>query len=198
MAPDPSPNSSDLDQVDVDTIVTSLQLEEIDRNLYRGHPPYWERGRLFGGVVAAQALAGTYGTIDGLHVHSLHSYFFDPGILKFPSSTPWTESEMGRASLRAGWSLHREARRSSIWRRRFTRSKKASTIKAKCPTFLAPRKLPVQPTMALARATSCPDIGNQRVFRSSFAVARTPSSGSPEPPAGRSGFVQTASSPTTQ
>ncbi|MDW3180178.1 MAG: acyl-CoA thioesterase II [Acidimicrobiia bacterium] len=67
------------DQRDVDAIVTSLDLEEIDRNLYRGHPPYWERGRLFGGIVAAQALAAAYGTIDGIHVHSLHSYFLRPG-----------------------------------------------------------------------------------------------------------------------
>lgn len=67
------------DQSDVDAIVTSLDLEEIDRNLYRGHPPYWERGRLFGGIVAAQALAAAYGTIDDIHVHSLHSYFLRPG-----------------------------------------------------------------------------------------------------------------------
>lgn len=67
------------DQNDVDAIVASLDLEEIDRNLYRGHPPYWENGRLFGGVVAAQALAAAYGTVEGIHVHSLHSYFLRPG-----------------------------------------------------------------------------------------------------------------------
>lgn len=74
--PDPE---APIDQRDVDAIVTSLDLEEIDRNLYRGHPPYWERGRLFGGIVAAQALAAAYGTIEGIHVHSLHSYFLRPG-----------------------------------------------------------------------------------------------------------------------
>lgn len=67
------------DQQDVDALVASLDLEEIDRNLYRGHPPYWERGRLFGGIVAAQALGAAYGTIDDIHVHSLHSYFLRPG-----------------------------------------------------------------------------------------------------------------------
>jgi acyl-CoA thioesterase-2 len=67
------------DQQDLDAIVTSLELEEIDRNLYRGHPPYWERGRLFGGIVAAQSLAAAYGTIEDIHVHSLHSYFLRPG-----------------------------------------------------------------------------------------------------------------------
>jgi acyl-CoA thioesterase-2 len=67
------------DQQDLDAIVTSLELEEIDRNLYRGHPPYWERRRLFGGIVAAQSLAAAYGTIEDIHVHSLHSYFLRPG-----------------------------------------------------------------------------------------------------------------------
>ena len=74
-----SDDQSSIDQRDVDAIVTSLDLELIDRNLYRGHPPYWESERLFGGIVAAQALAAAYGTIEGIHVHSLHSYFLRPG-----------------------------------------------------------------------------------------------------------------------
>ena len=73
------PESNDANQGDVDAVVASLDLEEIDKNLYRGHPPYWEAGRLFGGIVAAQALAAAYGTIEDIHVHSLHSYFLRPG-----------------------------------------------------------------------------------------------------------------------
>ena len=76
--------SMNADQQDVDAIVSSLDLEEIDRNLYRGHPPYWERGRLFGGIVAAQALSAAYGTIDDIHVHSMHSYFLRPGDPEIP------------------------------------------------------------------------------------------------------------------
>ncbi len=67
------------DQRDVDAIVQSLDLEVIDKNLFRGHTPYWEAGRLFGGMVAAQALAAAYGTVEELHVHSFHSYFLRPG-----------------------------------------------------------------------------------------------------------------------
>lgn len=74
-----SDDQSSIDQRDVDAIVTSLDLELIDRNLYRGHPPYWESERLFGGIVAAQALAAAYGTVEVKHVHSLHSYFLRPG-----------------------------------------------------------------------------------------------------------------------
>ena len=69
----------DLDQADVDAIMTSVELEFLDRNLFRGHPVYWERGRLFGGLVAAQALSAAYRTIEDIHVHSLHSYFLRPG-----------------------------------------------------------------------------------------------------------------------
>lgn len=51
----------------------------IDKNLFRGHPPYWEFGRLFGGIVAAQSLSAAYRTIEDIHVHSLHGYFLRPG-----------------------------------------------------------------------------------------------------------------------
>lgn len=64
---------------DLDAVVASLDLEELDLDLYRGYPPYWERGRLFGGLVAAQALSAAYRTVDEIHVHSLHSYFLRPG-----------------------------------------------------------------------------------------------------------------------
>ena len=67
------------DQADLDAVVESLDLEELDRNLYRGFAPYWEGRRLFGGLVAAQALAAAYRTIEDIHVHSLHSYFLRPG-----------------------------------------------------------------------------------------------------------------------
>jgi len=72
------------DQADVDALMASVELELIDRNLYRGHPVYWERGRLFGGLVAAQALSAAYGTIEDIHVHSLHSYFLRPGDPEIP------------------------------------------------------------------------------------------------------------------
>lgn len=72
------------DQADVDAIVASVELEKIDQNLYRGHSPYWEEFRLFGGIVAAQALSAAYGTIEGIHVHSLHSYFLRPGDPEIP------------------------------------------------------------------------------------------------------------------
>jgi acyl-CoA thioesterase-2 len=69
---------------DLDAVVASLQLEELDLNLYRATSPDWERGRLFGGTVAAQSLAAAYETVEDLHVHSLHSYFLRPGDPSIP------------------------------------------------------------------------------------------------------------------
>ena len=80
----PTMRRMDLDQADVDAIVESVDLELLDRNLYRGHPVYWERGRLFGGLVASQALSAAYQTIEDIHVHSLHSYFLRPGDPEIP------------------------------------------------------------------------------------------------------------------
>jgi acyl-CoA thioesterase II len=56
-----------------------LDLEEIDRNIYRGQNERGERQRLFGGQVAAQALVAAGRTVEGRAAHSLHGYFLRPG-----------------------------------------------------------------------------------------------------------------------
>lgn len=59
-----------------------LELEELDKLLYRAHNPerYSNRFRLFGGQVAAQALrAATLTVEDGRLPHSMHGYFLRPG-----------------------------------------------------------------------------------------------------------------------
>jgi len=56
-----------------------LDLEEIDRNIYRGKNERGERLRLFGGQVAAQALVAAGRTVQGRAAHSLHGYFLRPG-----------------------------------------------------------------------------------------------------------------------
>jgi acyl-CoA thioesterase-2 len=62
------------------TFVDLLDLEVIDRNLFRA-PNHGEGGyRLFGGQVASQALRAAATTVDPeQHVHSLHAYFLRPG-----------------------------------------------------------------------------------------------------------------------
>src|SRR5512134_1774776 len=61
-----------------------LDLEEIDRNIYRGRNERAQRERLFGGQVAAQALAAAGRTVEGRAAHSLHAYFLRPGDPRIP------------------------------------------------------------------------------------------------------------------
>jgi len=64
----------------VDGLVALLDLEEIERDIFRGSSPadHWQR--VFGGQVAGQALVAAGRTVDpARRVHSLHSYFIRPG-----------------------------------------------------------------------------------------------------------------------
>lgn len=57
-----------------------LNVERIDRDIYRGPAVESHLQRTFGGQVAAQALIAATRTIDGDYaVHSLHAYFVAPG-----------------------------------------------------------------------------------------------------------------------
>ena len=65
----------------LDDLVTLLDLEAIEVNIFRGRSPDENRQRVFGGQVAGQALVAATRTVDepGRHVHSLHAYFLRPG-----------------------------------------------------------------------------------------------------------------------
>lgn len=64
----------------VGDLLRILDLEEIDRDLFRGAPSPNDRGRAFGGNVAAQAVIAAIRSADpDYHLHSLHSYFLHPG-----------------------------------------------------------------------------------------------------------------------
>jgi len=61
-----------------------LDLEVIERNLFRGHSPRSEWQRVFGGQVIGQALSSAARTIEGRICHSLHAYFLRPGDPNIP------------------------------------------------------------------------------------------------------------------
>ena len=65
----------------LDDLVTLLDLEAIEVNIFRGRSPDENRQRVFGGQVAGQALVAATRSIDDPHrfVHSLHAYFLRPG-----------------------------------------------------------------------------------------------------------------------
>jgi len=61
-------------------LLSILDLERLEHNLYRGRSPQVGWQRVFGGQVIGQSLVAAQRTVaDGLHVHSLHCYFMRPG-----------------------------------------------------------------------------------------------------------------------
>lgn len=69
------------------TLAELLDLERLDRDLFRGQnePGARERYSLYGGQVAAQALAAAGATVsDDRLPHSFHGYFLRPGLVDLP------------------------------------------------------------------------------------------------------------------
>jgi acyl-CoA thioesterase II len=65
--------------VALDHLLERLDLEVLEANLFRGNSPNDGRKRIFGGLVAGQALEAAYRTVQGTTAHSLHSYFLRTG-----------------------------------------------------------------------------------------------------------------------
>lgn len=60
-------------------LLAVLDLERIERNIFRGRSPQVGWQRVFGGLVIAQALVAAARTVEGRAPHSLHGYFMLPG-----------------------------------------------------------------------------------------------------------------------
>lgn len=60
-------------------LLTILDLEKIEENIFRGRSPQVGWQRVFGGLVIAQALVASARTVEGRAPHSLHAYFLLPG-----------------------------------------------------------------------------------------------------------------------
>jgi acyl-CoA thioesterase-2 len=65
-------------------ILSILDLEKIEENLYRGTSPDVTWQRVFGGQVIGQALVAATRTVMDFQSHSLHAYFLRPGDPKVP------------------------------------------------------------------------------------------------------------------
>ena len=65
-------------------LVTLLDVEEIDTDLYRGARQPGGRGRVFGGQVIGQALQAAQRSVEGKAAHSLHAYFMRAGDEEHP------------------------------------------------------------------------------------------------------------------
>ena len=70
---------------DVQDLLTLLDLEPLEENIYRGRNRNIGTGRVFGGQVLAQALVAAQRTVDADRVaHSMHGYFILPGDMNAP------------------------------------------------------------------------------------------------------------------
>jgi acyl-CoA thioesterase-2 len=64
----------------LDGLVSLLDLERIEEDIFRGQSPEQSRARVFGGQVAGQALVAAGRTVPSdRRVHSLHAYFVRGG-----------------------------------------------------------------------------------------------------------------------
>ncbi len=63
----------------IETLLSILDLEPLERNLFRGRSPQVGWQRVFGGQVIGQALVAATRTVEGRAAHSLHAYFMRPG-----------------------------------------------------------------------------------------------------------------------
>lgn len=66
-------------------LLSILDLERLEHNLYRGRSPKHDWQRVFGGQTIAQALVAAQRTVEpDRHVHSLHGYFMRAGDTSVP------------------------------------------------------------------------------------------------------------------
>ena len=63
----------------LEDVVSLLDLEELEVNLFRGNSPQDQPQRVFGGQVLGQALVAAGRTVEIGAAHSLHAYFLRPG-----------------------------------------------------------------------------------------------------------------------
>ncbi|MEQ8698962.1 MAG: acyl-CoA thioesterase II [Bauldia litoralis] len=68
----------------VETLISILDLETLEHNLFRGRSPKVGWQRVFGGQVIGQALVAAARTVEGRAAHSLHCYFMRPGDPEVP------------------------------------------------------------------------------------------------------------------
>lgn len=63
----------------IEALLSILDLEPLEQNLFRGRSPQVGWQRVFGGQVIGQALVAAARTVEGRGAHSLHAYFMRPG-----------------------------------------------------------------------------------------------------------------------
>src|SRR5207237_9541310 len=65
-------------------LLSILDLEQLEVNLFRGNSPKTSWQRVFGGQVIGQAMVAACRTVEGRLPHSIHCYFILPGDTQIP------------------------------------------------------------------------------------------------------------------
>ena len=74
-----SPTFRDSERSPLEALLSLLDLERTGENHYRGYSQPALNGRIFGGLVFAQAVSAAQATVGGRPIHSAHAYFMRPG-----------------------------------------------------------------------------------------------------------------------
>jgi len=78
-------------------LLSLMELEPLEDNLFRGVSRDIGTERVFGGQVLAQALLAASHTVEGRQAHSLHAYFLRAGDHKAPIVYDVDRSRDGRS-----------------------------------------------------------------------------------------------------
>src|SRR4029077_2466832 len=78
-------------------LISILDLEPLEVNLFRGNSPKTSWQRAFGGQVIGQAMVAACRTVEGRLPHSLHAYFILPGDPSVPIVYQVTRLRDGRS-----------------------------------------------------------------------------------------------------
>lgn len=73
------PTFRDPDRSPLETLLALLDLAQTAPNRFQGHSQPSLNGRIFGGLVFAQAMRAAQATVEGRPIHSAHAYFLRPG-----------------------------------------------------------------------------------------------------------------------
>jgi len=79
-----APASAPRARTPVEELLSLLDLEPIEVNIFRGVSPEDRSQRVFGGQVLGQSLVAATRTVEGRDCHSLHAYFLRPGDPRVP------------------------------------------------------------------------------------------------------------------
>ena len=128
----------------IENLLSILDLEPLEVNLFRGRSPQVTWQRVFGGQVIGQALVAACRTVDVAHrpPHSLHGYFMLPGDPKVPIIYNVDRIRDGRSFTTRRVSAIQHGQAIFAMAASFHRDEPGMTHQTEMPNVPAPEDLP--------------------------------------------------------